>query len=671
MPNIPGIVGYIQPGAYSVVTSRQGAVSLPGGPTVTCIMGQGRREEVLVERAAGGGKDGLPSQFDPRLPPSGRYFRLSNYPVIVGTLEVYLNPKFDGTDLPLIRVTTPPEGAAWLTEFGAGGEHVVVGTVADGYGGYPEGSSAGGGVNIDKGILVDAGVLDERDYGLDGYQGVSSGTGYFDSQFGRRYGNWSKRIKKGTPEPEHYYFDDKTGQIILDYPLARRDQLVVRYLPEADVNSYEVFTDLKPLFEKHGYPAVQNTISLGAQIAAENGAPIIATIHAGLKYNSSQLRWVSDPYWSDAFAELEKERPYFLVPIVSTIVEDEVIMPGYDSVTMAALTGNGTFLQEDPADGDQPGINIYPLEVDSHGVPTLLHIWKNERLLSVGVDYTVEYAAGPQPVLIRLVVPMVDGDRFVATYKPAMDLVATVQQVGKTHIELMSDTPNRRERMMITGGYDGYTITKALDENTGIDNNFGDSFRTIFIMPERIRRVVNGETAYLNTLYVAAAAAGKMASNEYLAEPLTRKTLTGFDIEPAYRYTDIQQRMLGAVGATVLDALNAGARVINGFTTTNTGNAVEQEPSCVRIRDYTAYSVRTILENRFVGKVILAETPKTIADVTKSILDSLIDQQLLTAYANVRADVDKQEPRQINVGFDIQPVFALNWIKVQFTIGVL
>lgn len=722
MPNIPGIVGYIQPGAYTVVKSRQGAVALPGGPTVTCIMGEGRREEVLVLRAAGGGRDGLPAQFDPRLSPDGRYFRLAKYPVISGYLEVYLNPRFDGTDLPLVRITSTAEGTAWQNEFDRGaalgygygflqndpwdatvtyakGDYVqyqgnvfkalaknvgVVpvdgttwqfiskpGTADDGYGGLVEGTTGGGGVNPTKGIFTDAGEINERDYGLDAFQGVSDGSGFFNTSYGRRYGKWRQRLSAGSPEPQHYYFDEQTGQLILDQPLNRRDTLVVRYLAESDANEYEEFTDLQELYNKHGYPATQNTIALGALMAAENGAPIIGTIHAGLTYNTSQLRWVADPFWTDAFQELEKHRPYFIVPLVKTLVEEEVIMPSYDPTTQASLTGNGTYLQEDTGSGDSPGINIWPLAVDSNGAPELLRVYKNERELTFGVDFTADFLSGPQPVRINLTTALQKGDRVVATYRPEIDLVATVQQVAKVHVELMSDTPNRRERMLITGGYDGYTITEALDEDTGIDNNFGDSFRVMFFMPDRIRRVVSGETALLDGQYLAACAAGRMAGNEYIAEPLTRKTLVGFDIEQSKRYTDIEERQLGEAGVAVVSGLNSGGRVVNGFTTVNTGNAVEEEPSIVRIRDYTAFTTRTILENRFVGTVILSETFQQVEVATTQILKSLVAQELITAFANVRATRDSVEPRQVNVSFDIQPVFPLNWIRIDFTVGVL
>jgi hypothetical protein len=224
---------------------------------------------------------------------------------------------------------------------------------------------------------------------------------------------------------------------------------------------------------------------------------------------------------------------------------------------------------------------------------------------------------------------------------------------------------------MFTGGYDGYTITEALDATTGIDNNFGDTFRCMFFMPEQIRRVVNGETAYLDGQYIAASGAGKMASNEYLAEPLTRKTLTGFDIDKEQRYTDAEQRLLGEAGASVIEALNAGGRVVNGFTTVNTGNPVEEEPSIIRIRDYVARTVRELLENRFVGTVIGPNTLGEVQATTEAILGSLISQILITAFANVTVRVDSVEPRQVDVAFDIQPPFPLNWIRIDFTVGLL
>jgi len=90
MAAIPGISGYVQPGVFvrDRVISR--GVSIPGGQRVPCIMGEGLREETIVDSAVGDGRDGF-SQCSPNGSPSGRFFGLSNAPVIRGRTELYLN----------------------------------------------------------------------------------------------------------------------------------------------------------------------------------------------------------------------------------------------------------------------------------------------------------------------------------------------------------------------------------------------------------------------------------------------------------------------------------------------------------------------------------------------------------------------------------------------------
>ena len=50
MPNIPGILGYIQPQVISRVRTLSKAVSIPGGLRVLGIVGEGLKEEVLVDK---------------------------------------------------------------------------------------------------------------------------------------------------------------------------------------------------------------------------------------------------------------------------------------------------------------------------------------------------------------------------------------------------------------------------------------------------------------------------------------------------------------------------------------------------------------------------------------------------------------------------------------------
>jgi hypothetical protein len=90
MANIPGISGYIQPGTFARDRVVSKSVSIPGGLRIACIMGEGLKEEVLVESAAGNGQDGS-SDCSPSGTPDSRYFQISGAPLISGRTEVYLN----------------------------------------------------------------------------------------------------------------------------------------------------------------------------------------------------------------------------------------------------------------------------------------------------------------------------------------------------------------------------------------------------------------------------------------------------------------------------------------------------------------------------------------------------------------------------------------------------
>jgi hypothetical protein len=51
------------------------------------------------------------------------------------------------------------------------------------------------------------------------------------------------------------------------------DELIAKYISELDINDPEFFASAIQLQAKHGGPSVDNTLSLGAQLAFENGAP--------------------------------------------------------------------------------------------------------------------------------------------------------------------------------------------------------------------------------------------------------------------------------------------------------------------------------------------------------------------------------------------------------------
>jgi hypothetical protein len=181
--------------------------------------------------------------------------------------------------------------------------------------------------------------------------------------------------------------------------------------------------------------------------------------------------------------------------------------------------------------------------------------------------------------------------------------------------------------------------------------------------------VVSGETEILQGMFLAAAFAGKFGSLRYIAEPMTGKMLSGFDItgQPKLTNIDLQQKIDN--GITYIKSLSSGGQVYRGITTTNSGLAVEQEPSIVRIRDFLAVNIRRVLEDQYVGQpIIIEETIQSIEATTTSFLNAQKDGRLISVFQNIRAVVDSVEPRQINVSFDVQPVFPLNTIVIRVNV---
>lgn len=672
MAVIPGIIGFTAPGSYSEVLLRSGPVSLPGGPTAIAICGRGRREESVVSRAVGGGKDGAPENFDPANSPDGRHFVLSYYPVVPGSLELFLNPKGDGTDLPLIQVTSQDMADAWNAEF----------TDTDGYSGFA-------GFNGPNGDSVDA------------YQGSSDGAGFFDSKWARQYQKLKDQlgITAGSVEPNHYLFDPTTGRFILDQALAAYDTLVASYIAEGDLNAPEMFFDLSDVIAKHGYPTKENSISLAAQIAFENGAGVVVPVHAGqvLQGTGSSRRLVEEPTWFTALKALEKQDLVeILVPIASSRVYNEIVMPFYEAALHSTLTDFGRYLQEDPATGDQPGINISPLAVipsgqPGAGNPVFLEVYKNGRKLQYNVDYSVPNlpgTVGPNGSTNVAIIldptylgathsvdnTLQEGDKITASYLPdpsVINLVATAQLATLVHCQNMSETKNRLERTCLLGSYEFVDLDFILDPVTGTEANFGSTKRAMFFWPggPSVRRVVSGEAQTLDGQYIAAAASG-FAASHFITTSMTKKTLSGFTIDPSQKLSVDETNLAGGAGVAIVKPLAAGGEVVIGQTTANSGRAVEEEYSVVRITDYTAKSVRTALENAYTGSLITLNTSRDIQATTTSILASLQSQGIITKFANVKAVVDPNEPRQVNVTFDITPIFPLNWIFIRFSVGI-
>lgn len=665
--NIPGIVSYIEPGAYTVIVPKVAPLTLNAGRGVICILGRGKREEVLVIKAAGNGLDGEPAAFRKGNKPDGRHFKVRFAPVINSTIEVFINPTGDPeVDLPLIRITSTEMAELWASTYGE----------VDGYDGYDS---------------------------LDGVQSVAQNDNFWNSKYARQYALLKERLgitttSIGTKEPNHYVFDPINGTLILDQPLKQGDTLVVSYIAEGDINSPQIFTSMEQVVEKHGYPSKYNTIALGAQVAFENGASSVMCVHAGQRLvgDGSSRRLEEDPYLFDALKALEKEEEVsIIVPIIHSRVYDEVAMPFYEQSVYGSLTGNGAFLQESPEPGDQPGINITPLKVypagsPKAGEPVFLRVYKNGKLLEYGIDYSIPNLDGsPWGQLNSTNTALIfstnhpdathindntlqEGDRIVVSYLPDPDvinLVATAQMAVISHCNRMSQVDQRMERTAIFGAYEFVDTNFILNPITGIKANFGDFDRCMFIYPSgnKVTRVVGGEIQELDGQIVAAAAAGYLI-NRPVQESLTNKILIGFNIPQENKLNREEARLIGGAGVAIVKGLSSGGKVIHGKTTSKSGDPRAEEYNVVRIKDFVSKELRRTLQDRFIGMLITPNLPSDIAFATESLLRAMKTQGIIYSFNNVSAAVDVNDPRQINVKCAIRPVYTLTWIYIEIVL---
>jgi hypothetical protein len=265
-------------------------------------MGEGERDETVVQSAVGGGNDGIGADGTLTGTPDGRHFKLGGDAALgplvpnrsrilrSGIPQTILEEPVDDTPfdpryqirLDLTTGVFELQGTSFVDQ---GGKlyKAALANVGDGY----IGNLSLIDVNAPAETWTIRCVSARRDgYGnpIDGYskfavRGSVSGT------ITDGYGNaivWTSNgatvsngilsfgIFDGTVvfrEGDSFIIQTQGG------PLRQGESLTANYIAYSDINDPEFFEDINKLKAKHGQPSAANRLSLGAQIAFANGTP--------------------------------------------------------------------------------------------------------------------------------------------------------------------------------------------------------------------------------------------------------------------------------------------------------------------------------------------------------------------------------------------------------------
>jgi len=279
--------------------------------------------------------------------------------------------------------------------------------------------------------------------------------------------------------------------------------------------------------------------------------------------------------------------------------------------------------------------------------------------------------------------------------------ISQILQNARIHCETMSNIKNRRERVLFTGaingllpenvigtepaavedigvleGIQGDDTSEILAGDTedladyGVPNSFGDTFRVVYFYPDQIVVQIGADRTIIDGFFIAAAAAGYLSGVPNVAIPLTNKVLSGFTILRNKVFRPIILENLTVAGICVLQPTIGGGRVIHGRTTTQSGFVEEQEVSIVFIRDRIAKTMRAAFQ-AFIGQAESSTLQGSLSSRAVGILNGLISQGLITQFADLKIARDQVDPTQWNISVAVQPVYPVNYIYIEVSIGLL
>lgn len=254
----------------------------------------------------------------------------------------------------------------------------------------------------------------------------------------------------------------------------------------------------------------------------------------------------------------------------------------------------------------------------------------------------------------------------------------TVGKYLKEHVNLMSDEEYAMERMGYFTASLGQAIDKepsTLDASVGIIQTAAElnDERMVFIANDKIYRTVSAANALSSTslsiaipTYFAAIAIAALGIVNDPAEPLTNKSISGFN-GLVTEYKESEKNKMSAAGCLVLQQSGNIIKIRHGLTTyQDLSDYNSSEITCVQVKDYVIALSRQLTSSGYIGR---KNKPSMVGELQSAftiMLNSLVSKDIILGVQNLQVARDPYEPRQINISFQIEAIYPLNWIDIEF-----
>lgn len=234
-----------------------------------------------------------------------------------------------------------------------------------------------------------------------------------------------------------------------------------------------------------------------------------------------------------------------------------------------------------------------------------------------------------------------------------------------THVNSMSDSAIGKERMLYLSAVDGESASTSADNAAGFGNE-----RVIYVTPgAAIKEIKDINTGKINLRrvpgsYLAIAVAALGLKNDP-AEPLTNKNITGF-AALGELYSESEKNIMAEKGVLVLEQNGFNMKVRHGITT-STAEVNSAEITLVQIKDYVIEATRTNLADLYVGRKLMPTILGDVQTTLSSVLSQFQAQQVIIGFGGVSVKRSPEDPRAIDVVFEIEAVYPLNYINISFS----